>query len=271
MGSAMSEHEEIAGSKPPSGEKDDWDAHWTVYADTAKANPAQIYRRDRICAGLAIPKSGAEARILDIGSGIGCLLEEIRDQAPAAALLGLELSQTGVAIGKRRLPEAYFLQRDLTEPAEIPTEFAGWATHATCSEVLEHVDDPVTLLRNASTYMASGCRLVVTVPGGPRSAYDIHIGHRKHYTPGELKRTLESAGFVVESVGGAGFPMFNLYRLAVWLRGTQLIRDAEGRPGRMMRFVMTAFRLLFLLNLPASPWGWQIVGIARLHRLAAGE
>jgi 2-polyprenyl-3-methyl-5-hydroxy-6-metoxy-1,4-benzoquinol methylase len=35
-----------------------------------------------------------------------------------------------------------------------------------CSEVLEHVDRPRELLANAAAYLAPGCRLVVTVPGG---------------------------------------------------------------------------------------------------------
>ena len=33
---------------------------------------------------------------------------------------------------------------------DVPADLAGWGTHAVCSEVLEHVDDPVTLLRGAA-------------------------------------------------------------------------------------------------------------------------
>jgi glycosyltransferase involved in cell wall biosynthesis len=45
------------------------------------------------------------------------------------------------------------------------------------------VDEPARLLRNARTFLAPGCHLVVTVPGGPRSASDLRIGHRRHYDP----------------------------------------------------------------------------------------
>jgi len=85
------------------------------------------------------------------------------------------------------------------------------ATHAIASEVLEHLDDPVTLLRNGMAYMAPGCRVIVTVPGGPISAFHRHIGHRRHYTPVLLRDLLTAAGFEVEVSTGIGFPFFNLY------------------------------------------------------------
>ena len=54
---------------------------------------------------------------------------------------------------------------------------------------------------------------VVTVPGGPMSAFDRHIGHRRHFSPDDLRAVLLAAGFQVERTTGVGFPFFNLYRL----------------------------------------------------------
>ena len=101
-----------------------------------------------------------------------------------------------------------------------------------CSEVLEHVAEPVRLLRNAKSLLAPGCRVIVTVPGGPRSAFDRHIGHHRHFTAADLRGVLTDAGFAVERVHRAGFPFFNLYKLAVIARGRRLIADVEDRaPG----------------------------------------
>ena len=111
------------------------------------------------------------------------------------------------------MPDAVFVQRDLTRAEPPPPEHGGWATHAVCSEVLEHVDDPGGLLEVSRRYLAPGCRLVVTVPGGPMTAYDRHIGHRRHFQPRELADLLRGAGFDVLRATGAGFPVFNLYRL----------------------------------------------------------
>jgi hypothetical protein len=148
---------------------------------------------------------------------------------------------------------------------------SGWATHAVCSEVLEHVDEPSALLRNARAYLAPGCRIVVTVPGGPMSAFDRHIGHRKHYTAESLSVLLGDAGFEVERAMAVGFPFFNLYRLVVVSRGERMVTDLTRRDGTVAspaaRLGMAIFRALLWLNLPLSRLGWQIVGVARTPTL----
>jgi hypothetical protein len=110
--------------------------------------------------------------------------------------------------------------------------------------------------------MAEGCRLVVTVPGGPRSAFDEHIGHRRHFTPDSLRSVLNAAEFTVESSVGAGFPFFNLYRIMVVLRGRRLVKDAVGVPSNLIRFTSAIFQVLFKLNRDKSRLGWQIVAVA---------
>ena len=115
-------------------------------------------------------------------------------------------------------------------------------------------------------YLAPGCRLVVTVPGGPRSAFDRHSGHRQHFAPAGLRRLLEGAGFNVEHVARAGFPFFNLYRLAVIARGRRLIADLERPPtggGRAQGRVLGFFGRAFRFNLSSSPLGWQMVAVGR--------
>ncbi len=95
------------------------------------------------------------------------------------------------------------------------------------------------------------------------SAFDRHIGHRRHYTKALLGQVLLEAGFEAGQVAAAGFPMFNLYRLAVLLRGGRLIEDAGGAPGPLARTAMGLFRRLMRLTLTDTPWGWQIVAVAR--------
>ena len=66
-----------------------------------------------------------------------------------------------------------------------------------------------------------------------------HIGHRRHYSPQELRQLLESAGFRVESVYGAGFPFFNLFRVFLTIRGEKLVKDISGLPSSLVRFGMS--------------------------------
>jgi SAM-dependent methyltransferase len=243
-------------------EQDDWDAHWGDYSESAESNPAQRYRRERIFNLLAA--EGSPTHLLDIGSGQGDLLLAVSQTWPNASLAGVELSAQGVVVAKTKVPNANLVQHDLLVSAPHGS-LTGWATHAVCSEVLEHVDRPVELLRNCVPMLAPGCRLVVTVPGGPRSAFDKHIGHRRHYRPDDLRSLLVDAGFEVESVYAAGFPAFNLYKLLVIARGKRLIDDVK-RPSaggsKAATAVMKLFNPLFRVARPHSRWGWQLVAVA---------
>jgi len=100
------------------------------------------------------------------------------------------------------------------------------------------------------------------------SAFDKHIGHRKHFRPLEIDLLFREAGYVPERVTGAGFPFFNLYRCLIVLRGKKLIEDVRARENhpasRYARMAMAGFRRLFRLNLNSSPWGWQMVGKAQV-------
>jgi trans-aconitate methyltransferase len=255
------------GGHVSTSSRDDWDRHWDDYSQCAQDNPALDYRRRVIFSMLAMNGAGAGVRLLDIGSGQGDMAAAVLAKFPSAEVLGLELSHSGVEISSKKVPGARFVQRNLLEQIAAPPDQLNWATHAVCSEVIEHVDDPVQLLRSAREYMRPDCLLVVTAPGGPMSSFDKHIGHRKHYRPEEIETLFREAGYVPVRASRAGFPFFNLYRSLVVLRGEKIIDDAVARDGKAAslpaRMAMAAFSPLFHLNLDSSPWGWQMTGIAR--------
>jgi hypothetical protein len=132
---------------------------------------------------------------------------------------------------------------------------------------LEHLDSAAAFLRFVQPYLAENAQLIVTVPGGPMSAFDRSIGHRQHFDRRSIRRVLEDGGFIVDRIYLAGFPFFNLYRWIVIARGEKLAKDvAAGRHGGMSRLagaVMALFRPIFWGNLSDSPWGWQVVAVAR--------
>jgi SAM-dependent methyltransferase len=247
--------------------KDDWDQHWRDYTDSAEQNPAQLYRQQIACTLMREHGCSSTSKVLDVGSGQGDFARVLSKAFPGAKLAGLELSATGVELASRKVPGGLFQQRDLLAPNGDPGLLSDWAQYATCCEVLEHLDDPILFLKNTAAYLAPGCMLVVTVPGGPMSAFDRHIGHRAHFTPARLSSVLEQSGFQVEQATTAGFPFFNLYRMTVILRGRRLISDvqsnAQGPASWLASALMAAFRPLFLLNLRSSGLGWQTVAVAR--------
>jgi SAM-dependent methyltransferase len=206
-------------------------------------------------------------RVFDLGSGQGDLIQKLKPLLPDAQFVGVELSESGVAISRRKVQDATFVVADIFQPPATLEGFCGWATHAVCSEVLEHVDEPIAFLERASRYLAPGARVIVTVPGGPISAFDREIGHRQHFDRAAVRSILEKASYSVERIYLAGFPFFNLYRLLVISRGERLARDvdatASGMSSGAAGFGMKLFRVLFHANLLDSPFGWQVVAIAR--------
>ncbi len=199
--------------------------------------------------------------MLEIGCGTGSFAELFVVKYPEAAYLGIDYSAAGISAAQRKMPAASFRQRDLLIPPTQNDDIEFGATHAVCSEVCEHVDDPSTLLRNCLDYMAPGCRLVITVPGGPISEYYKHLGHRRHYDAGSLRELLEKAGYDVEFTSGIGFPFFNLYIQALVSRGKKAITELAGEPSMAARMASKVFNVLFHLNSMNS--GWQIVGVGR--------
>jgi len=245
---------------------DDWEEHWDRYASAASRNPAQEMRHTLIAQLFQEGTASSNASVLDLGSGQGDLFVKLRALLPHTRLVGFELSERGVEVSRKKMPGAAFHVADLFHPPAEMNIYKDSATDAVCSEVLEHVDSPVDFIRAARPYLKEGARLIVTVPGGPMSAFDKHIGHRQHFTRQSIAQVLEAAGFRVERVYLAGFPFFNLYRIAVIARGEKLAQDgsSDGNLAAVIAAVaMNVFRFLFRFNFRDSPFGWQVVAVAR--------
>jgi 2-polyprenyl-3-methyl-5-hydroxy-6-metoxy-1,4-benzoquinol methylase len=253
---------------PEVRDPDDWDLHWDSHGAAVEGGPANIYRRRLIVSLLGGLPAGAT--LLDIGCGQGELAIYLRETNPNVTVWGLDYSAAGVergrALAQARGANVTFIQRDLLQPVTLASGQPA-ADFAVCSEVLEHVDDPDCLLRNAKSLLAPGCQLVVTVPGGPRSAFDCHLGHRRHFTAADLERMLTQAGFHVERVLRAGFPFWNLYRLAVIARGRRLVAEIETRapganPPKLETLATSFFNAALRHTWENFPLGWQMAAVA---------
>lgn len=244
---------------------DDWNRHWRDFADSAASNPAQAYRRFLIFRALELARGQKPVRLFELGSGQGDLARDLAEGHPELELVGTDVSEEGLDIARSKVPSATFFQHDFAKRASLPERYQTWASHAVCSEVLEHLDEPSIALERAHECLAPGGRLVVTVPAGPMSAFDRHIGHRQHFTRKQLGDLLARAGLEVLSLHGAGFPFFNLYRMTVILRGRRLVRDAGGGEPlpAAARAAMRGFAALFSINANDGRFGWQLVAIAR--------
>lgn len=246
----------------------EWDVHWPKVAAWMQTNPAYRYRQRLIWRALGLPASPTPLRLLDVGCGDGSFLRSVAAFRFDAELAGLDGSGEGLTLARRALPRATLEQVDLHSlRPEIAARLEGFASHALCSEVIEHVDDPVAVLRAVRPLVAEGGALVVTVPAGPMSAFDRHVGHRRHYTDDMLRSEAREAGWRVDMLWRAGFPFHTLYRLLVVARGDAAVDDSKGQSGStssaLSSLAFRAFDALNALNADDARLGWQVV--ARLR------
>jgi len=246
-------------------EHDNWESHWAEYSSSAEENPAQKFRRE-IIYKILMKEKKTDFSLIDFGSGQGDFLMNLSSFFPDARLTGLELSTKGVEISKRKVPGVEFIQKNLLVE-DTGTEYTNSADYGISSEVIEHIDEPVILLKNIKKYLNDNARLILTVPGGMMSQFDRYIGHRKHYSRRELINVLELAGYKIDYVKACGFPFFNLYKIITVIRGRRLIDDIKLNNGKALsgsaRIVMKILDWLFKFNLNSVPLGWQVIAVAR--------
>jgi SAM-dependent methyltransferase len=92
-----------------------------------------------------LPISGTQA-ILELGSGLGLLAEQIATLHPQSEIWGIEYAQAQLAAAKgRHRPNLHFLQGDAHRLPFADERFDV----VYCRYVLEHVADPVCVLKEA--------------------------------------------------------------------------------------------------------------------------
>ncbi|MDP6979491.1 MAG: class I SAM-dependent methyltransferase [Myxococcota bacterium] len=156
------------------------------------------------------------ARVLDLGCGNGALLATLRDRG--WELHGLEISQSGVEIARKNVPEAQIYLADATAPLSGPILDQPYDA-VISTEVIEHVFLPRGLVRNAMSVLKPGGKLILTTPyhgyvknilvavtGTHDEHYDplYDYGHIKFWSVDTLSKLLWEAGFEDVEYTGAG-------------------------------------------------------------------
>jgi len=90
-----------------------------------------------------------------------------------------------------------------------------------CSNVLEHVEDDDSVLKNFYPLLPSGGRLIILVPAlkGLYNLLDRELGHFRRYNKEELIQKLRRNGFRIRSL-----QFFNLFGVLGWFINGTLIR-----------------------------------------------
>jgi 2-polyprenyl-3-methyl-5-hydroxy-6-metoxy-1,4-benzoquinol methylase len=134
----------------------------------ARANPAvRVIERIRLRRVRSLLSPAAGERLLEVGCGGGHVLERF----PECDLVGVDVSGAMLEKARRRLEgfRVELLKGELTDLQLEPVSFDA----AICTEVLEHVVDPESVLASIASLVRPGGRAVVTFPN------DVLIGRTK--------------------------------------------------------------------------------------------
>jgi SAM-dependent methyltransferase len=137
---------------------------------------------------------GKAGSMLEIGCGTGFVLAAIEAAQPRLTLHGSEVHTAGLGFTARRLQRARLLQMDARNiPYDGEFDLIG------AFDVLEHIEEDESVLREASRALKPGGGLLLTVPQHRFlwSAADDYTYHKRRYTRGELVSKVERAGFSV--------------------------------------------------------------------------
>ena len=177
---------------------------------------------------------GASLSALDVGGGSGWLLREARAAEP-------RLRRTAVVdidAGARAAAEAAGHEFHLCQVEEFRTEARFDVIFLL--NLIEHVDDPVTVLRRMRALLAPGGRILVKTPN--HDSWDARLfrhsswggfhcpRHWVIFTPESFERAAAAAGLRVDRLELTQGAPFWAVSILEWMQRKGLARARSGRP-----------------------------------------
>jgi 2-polyprenyl-3-methyl-5-hydroxy-6-metoxy-1,4-benzoquinol methylase len=168
--------------------------------------------------------------LLDLACGDGMMTAMFAQHFKR--VVGVDASGAHVQEARERLPQARFFE-SLIEDFDLDEKFDA----VFLLDILEHVVDPVAVLKKAASYLNTGGTLIAHVPNAQAvnrrlavlmgtlkecdelSPFDIEIaGHRRSYDLDRLVKDVESAGLAVQETGGVFYKMLSTAQMDWFLK-----------------------------------------------------
>ena len=148
--------------------------------------------------------------ILDIGCSSGFLLEDFRRQIPGAQIIGSDYLVNVVEKASQRISNMPFIQFDLRK-CPLPESCVDAVS---ALNVLEHIDDDFTALKEIHRILKPGGIAHVEVPADPSSfdLYDEVLMHFRRYNLSDLIAKARDASFVILSATHLGFFIYPAFK-----------------------------------------------------------
>jgi glycosyltransferase involved in cell wall biosynthesis len=167
------------------------------------------------------------SRVLEIGAGIGNMTQQLA--GGRKCYIATDIDDEHLARQRVRFrgrPRMQFRKCDLTRNEDF-ADLQGQFDTVVCLNVVEHVEDDLTALRNIRSALVPGGRAIILVPQDQAiyGTLDEVLGHFRRYSDVQLRARMEEAGFTVERI-----LYFNrVTRPGWWFNGRVMRRRSFGR------------------------------------------
>jgi SAM-dependent methyltransferase len=231
--------------------------------------------RNRLITGMALRLFPQARSYMEIGCGTGFVLAAMAERSTLTRIVGSELHPRGLEIARGRVPNgrAEWIQMDARAiPAWEEFDLVG------AYDVIEHIEEDETVLRQAHDSLRPGGGIIITVPQHPWlwSATDDVAHHVRRYRLGEIEGKLRAAGFEIvasTSYTSVLLPIMMAARMLSKVRGqvssAGAVNKGELRPGQMTNQLMEwLLQLEVAATFRGVRWpvgGSRVVAARRVH------
>ena len=196
--------------------------------------------------------------ILEIGAGIGQMLEDVQRVCKPRSIAAVEPDAGFFIELQRRLPDAkvwHGLEANLPQTESFDAILSV--------NVLEHIEEDIEELANwRRRLLPRQGYLCLLVPACPElySLIDLDFGHFRRYTHKGLAETISAAGFTDLNVS-----YFNAVGYFAWLINFKLLNSRSFNPAAVRSFDRFIFPFFHRLEnaLGHPPFGQSLVAVAK--------
>jgi len=183
------------------------------------------------------------ARIAELGAGRGNLSKLLKEGANVLVTDNRDDYLEELRGRWGHLPNVRVARLDLLKAQDYAVLKDFKVDSVVCLNVLEHIQDDLSVLRNLQQVLPPGCKVVFLVPFNQKlySRFDQEIGHFRRYSKAELEDKIRAAGLKVECQY-----YFNKAGVIAWWVGNRLFgqRCITSWQLKVYNFLTPLFRIL---------------------------
>ena len=203
----------------------------------------------------------AGTKLLDVGCGTGAILDMLSKKYQT---YGQDVSPQAIEFcAQRGLNNLFCGTLD-----QFPKEYGSFDSITTL-DVIEHIDDDLTVLKRMHTLLNDRGSVLITVPAFPAlwGTHDVVTHHKRRYVKRTLRAVVAKAGFAVEHIAYFNFflfPVALVRRIFARLTGATEASDLEIPPAFVNRILRVVFESeKYFLPWMGFPFGLSLICIAR--------